>query len=164
MSMNDKDTPRALLSLLDRLIDEDPENQLELPPTPTEALDKLREGVRRDVEALLNTRERCRGWPDVFGEIDESVVGYGIPDFSITSIAGGNWRSIVCRQIEAAIRRFEPRLSMVRVTLPERGDRLDRSARFRIDALLSADPAPEPVSFDTSLEPTTRRVDVITGR
>ena len=69
--MNDKDTPRALLSLLDRLIDRDPENQVELPPTPTEALDRLREGVRRDVEALLNTRERCRGWPDVFGEIDE---------------------------------------------------------------------------------------------
>ncbi|MGE3647832.1 MAG: hypothetical protein AB7G10_05815, partial [Reyranellaceae bacterium] len=61
MSLNDKDTPRALLSLLDRLIDEDPENQVELPPTPTEALDRLREGVRRDVEALLNTRERCRG-------------------------------------------------------------------------------------------------------
>ena len=54
--------------------------------------------------------------------------------------------------------------SMVRVTLPDRGDNLDRSARFRIDALLSADPAPEPVSFDTSLEPTTRRVDVSTGR
>ena len=100
----------------------------------------------------------------MFGEIDESVVGYGIPDFSITSIQGGSWRTTVCRQIEAAIRRFEPRLSMVRVTLPERGDRLDRSARFRIDALLSADPAPEPVSFDTSLEPTTRRVDVSTGR
>jgi len=35
---------------------------------------------------------------------------------------------------------------------------------FRIDALLSADPAPEPVSFDTALEPTTRRVNVSTGR
>ena len=53
---------------------------------------------------------------------------------------------------------------MVRVTLPDKGDRMDRSARFRIDALLSADPAPEPVSFDTALEPTTRRVDVSTGR
>lgn len=164
MSLNDKDTPLALLSVLDRLVDLDPENQAELPPTPTEALDRLREGVRRDVEALLNTRERCRGWPDVFGEISESVVGYGIPDFSITSIQGGNWRVNVCRQIEAAIRRYEPRLSMVRVSLPQDRDGLDRSARFRIDAMLSADPAPEPVSFDTALDPATRRAKVAAGR
>ncbi len=156
-----KDTPRALLSVLDRLIDHRPDQAVEATPTAAQALEALRDAVRRDIEWLMNARERCRGWPASLDYIDESVVGYGLPDFSITSLQGGNWRNNVCRQIEGTIRHFEPRLSNVRVTLAEDGDRADRSARFRIDALLQADPAPEPVSYDSTVEPTTRRVAVV---
>ncbi|MGH8059965.1 MAG: type VI secretion system baseplate subunit TssE, partial [Candidatus Entotheonellia bacterium] len=45
---------------------------------------------------------------------------------------------------------FEPRLSQVHVTLePPRPH--DRTLRFRVEAVLLVEPAPEPVTFDTLL-------------
>jgi type VI secretion system protein ImpF len=44
-------------------------------------------------------------------------------------------------------------------------DPLDRTLRFRINAMLRAEPAPEPVVFDSALQPTTGNVEVKgTGR
>ena len=43
---------------------------------------------------------------------------------------------------------------------PEPGD---RTLRFRIDALLRADPSPEPVIFDSTLEPATHQFAVAGG-
>ena len=58
------------------------------------------------------------------------------------------------------IRRFEPRFQQVDVKMLENFDPLDRTLRFRIDALLRAEPAPEPVVFDSSMQPATCNVQV----
>jgi len=55
-------------------------------------------------------------------------------------------------EIEATIRRFEPRFLSVRVHLTDNEQRLDSSLRLRIDAVLHADPAPEQVTFDTIVD------------
>jgi type VI secretion system protein ImpF len=39
-------------------------------------------------------------------------------------------------------------------------DETDRTLRFRIDAMLYAEPAPEPVIFDSELEPLTNSFSV----
>ncbi|TWT08708.1 type VI secretion system baseplate subunit TssE [Reyranella sp. CPCC 100927] len=155
----DDDTLRAQLSVLDRLIDERPDDQRERAMTAAQTMTRLREAVRRDLEILLNTRERCRGWPSVFGEIDSSVVAYGLPDLSALSL-DGEWRSMLCKRVTEAIRRFEPRLISVRVQFDTRGDGLERSARLRIEAMMHADPAPEPVTFDTHIDSATRLMSV----
>lgn len=155
----DDETLRAQLSVLDRLIDERPEETREHPLTPAQTLSRLREAVRRDLEALLNTRERCRGWPDVLDEIDESVVGYGLPDFSVLSMQG-QWRENLRRRILQTIRRFEPRLSSIEVKFDDKGESFERIARFRIEALMHADPAPEPVAFNTQIDGVTRLMSV----
>lgn len=155
----DDDTLRAQLSVLDRLIDERPDEVQERPMTPSQTMSRLREAVRRDLEALLNTRERCRGWPPAFREIDDSVVGYGLPDFSVLSLQG-QWRNALSRRVVEAIRRFEPRLTAVNVQFDERREMLERVARFRIEALMAADPAPEPVAFNTQIDAVTRLMAV----
>jgi type VI secretion system protein ImpF len=48
----------------------------------------------------------------------------------------------------------------VSVTLQARDD-LEPSLRFRVDALLRIDPAPEPVAFDTVLQPDVGRFVVV---
>ena len=53
--------------------------------------------------------------------------------------------------LEQAIRVFEPRLEDPVVTL-EPLDGIERVMRFRIDARLKVEPAPEPVTFDTVLQ------------
>jgi type VI secretion system protein ImpF len=155
----DDDTLRAQLSVLDRLIDERPDEVQERPMTASQTMSRLREAVRRDLEALLNTRERCRGWPQAFREIDDSVVGYGLPDFSVLSLQG-QWRNALSRRVVEAIRRFEPRLTAVNVQFDERRETLERVARFRIEALMAADPAPEPVAFNTQIDAVTRLMAV----
>jgi type VI secretion system protein ImpF len=155
----DDETLRAQLSVLDRLLDERPDETRERPLTPAQTMTRLREAVRRDLEALLNTRERCRGWPDILEEIDDSVVAYGLPDFSVLSLQG-RWRENLRRRVLETIRRFEPRLSQIDVRFEEQGEGLERVARFRIEALMHADPAPEPVAFNTQIDGATRLMSV----
>jgi type VI secretion system protein ImpF len=64
------------------------------------------------------------------------------------------------REIEDTIRRFEPRFSSLRVHLIASDDKLDTTLRLRIDALLVAEPTPEPVVFDTVVDAATSSVIV----
>ena len=68
-----------------------------------------------------------------------------------------------CRMLETVIRQGEPRLLRVSVELAGEPDETDRTLRFRIDALLRADPSPEPVIFDSTLEPATHQFAVQGG-
>lgn len=159
-------TPQLLrepvqLSVLDRLLDDAPGELREVAPGRSAALLALRAAVRRDLEALLNSRLRPRSTPKELGEVDQSVVGFGIPDFVAVSAEGGEWRERLRRALEEKIRRYEPRFIRVAVTLLQDGEGLERSIRFRIEALLRADPAPEQLSFDSRIEPAVRLISVV---
>lgn len=142
-------------SVLDRLIDYEPDNNKEAPKARSQVLRELKQSVRRDLENLLNTRRRCLNWPPSMDELNQSLVGYGIPDFTGTHLGTTAERESFRNTIENVIRRFEPRFKTVRVVLLENAEPTDHTLRFRIDALLYAEPAPEPVVFDSSLEPNT---------
>ncbi len=58
-------------------------------------------------------------------------------------------RETLRREIERCIRQFEPRLVQVAVQLVPAKEESSTTLHFRIDALLHADPAPEPISFET---------------
>jgi type VI secretion system protein ImpF len=159
-----KPQPRALLPLLDRLIDDNPGDLQDPPMSSAEALETLRRSVRRDLEALLNARRRWRSWPASLRELQSSAVGYGIPDLSSGALADSKRREEFRLEVEMTIRRFEPRLARVHVTLVGDSSPLDATLRMRIDGLLHADPAPEPVAFDTFVEPGMSEVKVEASR
>ncbi|MBN8890239.1 MAG: type VI secretion system baseplate subunit TssE [Rhodospirillales bacterium] len=152
--------PRAKLPLLDRLMDDSPAEPRDPPMSATEALAALRLSVRRDLEALLNARRRWRSWPTELRELAASPIGYGIPDFTSGAMNEAGRRETLRAEVEATIRRFEPRMVTVKVSLIESTDKLDATLRLRIDGLLHADPAPEPVAFDTMVDSTTADVYV----
>lgn len=156
----DQPGPRAQLPLLDRLIDEAPDQTQDPPLSATEAMAALRRSVRRDLEALLNARRRWLSWPDHLTELAVSPIGYGIPDFTSGAFAEKGRREALRLDIETTIRRFEPRLASVRVTLVDSADKLEATLRLRIDGLLHAEPAPEPVAFDTVVDASTDDVSV----
>ena len=147
-------------SVLDRLIDEHPELTREPPGSQGQADAELRRCVRRDVENLLNTRCRCRSWPAELTELERSVVGYGIPDISAANLANENGRRQFLRLVEQVLRIYEPRFKSVKVRLLDNLAYLDRTLRFRIDAMLYAFPAPEPVVFDSQVNPSTGSFEV----
>lgn len=151
---------RARQPLLDRLLDADPDAPE--PPTPSAsvALERLRAAVRRDLEALLNARRRRQPLPREYAELLVSPLNYGIPDATSGAYAVEARREALAREVEATIRRFEPRLTAITVTLLSDPADLGRALKLRVEAMLRADPVPEPVSFETLLEPITRDVTV----
>jgi len=151
---------RAQLPLLDRLIDDAPDQERDPPMSSTEALAVVRRSVRRDLEALLNARRRWRSWPDALTELAVSPLGFGIPDFTSGSFNESSRREKLRADIEATIRRFEPRFVSVKVSLIENENKLEATLRLRIEALLHAEPAPDPVTFDTLVDATTADVYV----
>jgi type VI secretion system protein ImpF len=153
-------SPRAQLPLLDRLLDADPDTREDPAPTPAQALERLHAAVLRDLEALLNARRRRVPLPPLLTELSTSLVGYGIPDPASGAYLVPELRAALAEEVEATIRRFEPRLARVAVTLVGEDDTLGGTLRLKVDAMLRADPVPEPVSFETLLEPVTRDVTV----
>jgi type VI secretion system protein ImpF len=150
-------------SVLDRLLDESPEASTEPPKNRAQLLRELKLSVRRDLEHLLNTRRRTLAIPPGLTEVADSLLTYGIPDFSGTGPATAKEREAFCRRVEGIIRDNEPRLVRVAIELAANPEPKDRTLRFRIDALLRADPAPEPVIFDSTLEPVTTQFAVTGG-
>jgi type VI secretion system protein ImpF len=162
--MSDRAAPRIRLPLLDRLLDADPDAPADPPLTTQVAVERMRNAVRRDLEALLNARLRRVPLPPNLIELPTSPVGYGVPDPTAGSFTEEDRRQGLTQEIEAAIRRFEPRLTNIRVTLAplprEQRELMDRTLRIRIEAVLRSDPIPEQVIFDTVLRPVTMDVSV----
>lgn len=142
---------RVTNSVLDRLLDFEPEMSREAAASRSKSLRDMKQSVRRDLEWLLNTRQIAGGLPPDLKETNNSVAAYGLPDFTHLSIDSGADQKFIKREVEEAIRRFEQRLESVVVSI-EPARSLERILRFRIDAQLKIDPAPEPITFDTVLQ------------
>jgi type VI secretion system protein ImpF len=145
-------TVRVQLPLLNRLIDDAPDRDRDPPMAAAEAMQHLRQSVRQELEALLNARRRWKSPPREMTELIASPLCYGIPDFAAGVFNNQGERDRLRLEIEATIRRFEPRFLSVRVHLIDDDQRLDASLRLRIEAVLHADPAPEQVTFDTIVD------------
>jgi type VI secretion system protein ImpF len=151
-----------LPSVLDRLLDDSPNSASARPRSRAQQLTELRNNVRRDLEALLNSHRRCRSPPAEMEELPRSLLEYGVPDFLTMNAGAGSAREQFRALLEETIRRFEPRFKMVKVTLVD-DNPLDRTMRFRIEALMYAEPAPERVSFDSLLDPSSQSISVVGG-
>jgi type VI secretion system protein ImpF len=139
------------LSVLDRLIDNDPKRSAEGPLTRSQSLRELKAALKRDLEWLLNTRRTIDPAPESARETARSVYQYGFADISSKSVLSSQDHSDLVREMESVLAIFEPRLKRVKVRMEAVGDN-SRNLRFVIEGLLNVDPAPEPVCFDTLLE------------
>jgi type VI secretion system protein ImpF len=149
-----------LPSVLDRLIDDDPDITRDPPRNRHQILSKLKQSVRDDLENLLNTRRRILPVPPEFTDLERSLVSYGVPDAAGAGFGSPEGRERFRAELEAVIVRWEPRFKNVHVVLIDPTQELERTVHFRIEALLLADPAPEPVVFDSALEPATGNIEV----
>jgi type VI secretion system protein ImpF len=134
---------RITPSVLDRLLDDRPEETREAPASRQTSLRLLKAAVRRDLEWLLNTRLH----PD---DDVRSLATFGLPDFANADVFSSQGSEGLRQRVEDTVRIFEPRLEGIRVGLEDLS-RKERSVRFRIEAQLRIEPAPEPVVFDTML-------------
>jgi type VI secretion system protein ImpF len=140
------------LSLIDRLIDQEPSNSHEAPISRSQSVRVLKTSLRRDLEWLLNSRRIAEPAPEEFAQLVQSLYHYGLPDFASLTVASPRDRNYLLRTLEEAVTLFEPRLKNVRVTPIETSGLGVRALRFQIEGLLMMDPAPEQISFDTVVQ------------
>ena len=143
-----QDRQRLTPSLLDRLIDLEPNVPHEPARYRFHSVSQIKSSVVRDLENLLNTRRNILRPTAAYHEVSSSLFTYGLSDFTAENPKSPAVRQKIRLELEKAIARFEPRLRNVTVRVETQGEN-KRSLRFRISALLVVDPVSEPVSFDT---------------
>jgi len=147
------------LSILDRLTDLEPDSQREARSSNWENMRELKVSLCRDLAFLLNTRRAEDDIDPSYEDACNSLLTFGVADFTSYNLKNGIEQERVRRSIERAIRLFEPRLTRVTVTT-EPPDALRPVLRFQIAALLRIQPAAEPVVFDARLHRDSRRIAV----
>ena len=147
-------------SILDRLIDNDPQSSVDMDANKHHKLKNLRHSVRRDLENLLNTRYKIMEPAEEYKELELSLLNYGLPDLATVNMSDEDKKQEFIENFETILREYEPRFKTIKVSYLDNTDKLDRTLRFRIDATLYADPYPEVIVFDSVLEPVTRSINV----
>ncbi|MDD5036005.1 MAG: type VI secretion system baseplate subunit TssE [Methylococcaceae bacterium] len=105
-------TPQERLqpSLLDRLADDEPDQQQESREQRVLSVRRLRQSVLRDIAWLLNSVSLDAAQNlDAFPEAASSVVNFGIPDLSGHTVSSADV-PLLERCIRQAIINFEPRI------------------------------------------------------
>jgi type VI secretion system protein ImpF len=124
-------------------------------------IDRIKRSVGENLKWLLNSKRPLVDLPEGMTALEQSLVTYGLTDNTNLSPSNTHELERFQRELEAAIRRFEPRLSGVKVTFtPFDRDKNSASLYYRIDALLRLDPEIEPIAFNTILDLRTRAFSV----
>jgi type VI secretion system protein ImpF len=139
------------ISILDRLIDDEPKVRSEPALTRAKSITQLKASLRRDLENLLNTRCTPESPAESSVEVAQSVYAYGIQDITGMRENFLYDRERMLSEIEQAVRNFEPRLEAVRVSVVPTSD-IAQVLRFVIEGVLKIEPTPERVVFDAALE------------
>lgn len=142
-------------SLLDRLTDEEPQQEQESRDKRVLSMRRLRESVLRDLAWLLNATRM-----DTLQNLENhplaahSVVNYGMPDVTGMTASGMNLTAIE-RAVRDSIWDFEPRIlrNTVRVTARKNPDEMTHNAlTFDIEGELWAQPVPLRIYLKTELD------------
>ena len=147
-------------SIVERLIDMEPNSGVETPPTRAQSVRTLKAGLRRDLEWLLNTRRTPEAAGDEYRETSKSLFNYGLPDITSVNWENARDRGRLGRFIEEVVHTYEPRISRLKVVPVEADSGSRHILRFQIEGMLEMDPAPEHISFDTVLQLTSGEYQV----
>ena len=144
------------LSVLDRLIDREPKNPtVEARLTRAQSVRLMKAAVKRDLEWLLNTRRIKEESVDAASELTHSLYNYGLPDLTNFGLHSSRDQNRLTWMLESTESVYEPRLMNPKVFM-EPVEPGSKKLKFRIDGLLNMDPAPECVTFDTTLDLTSQ--------
>jgi type VI secretion system protein ImpF len=120
----------------------------EWPSTQAGSLRMLKEAIRRDLEAVLNTRRHMDTELDGYERTAASVLNYGLEDLSNVRTNPEGYLMQMQRAVQQCLAEYEPRLTDVSVSVQD-GDLVKREIRLHIEAHLPLYPSVETIFFDT---------------
>lgn len=139
-------------SLLDRLIDLEPESQQESVSGRSQSVLELKEGLRRDLEALLNTRHNRWDLWEASTELAVSTLTFGLPDFTSWTETSSETCRALSLLVKQMLERFEPRLTQLDVQVQAPSDETGHQLRISIRGVLTVDPYREDVAYNSTIE------------
>jgi type VI secretion system protein ImpF len=145
-------------SLIDRLIDDDPDEAVEPGEDEETAIERYKVSLRRDLEQLLNTKRPLLDGLDRHDELGRTVIGYGIVDLSTEDLSVPTVRERAKRTISQVIRNHETRLSNIEVEMDEAPT--SRGMNLRISAVLTLTRNREMVIYEARVRPGDRFIAV----
>ena len=154
-------------SLLDRLTDDAPEQAREAFEQRTLGIHQLRQAVLRDLAWLLNTTNLA-ATEDLSAApaAAKSTINFGVRGFA--GLVGTSDRiASLCAGIAEAIRSFEPRIraDTLKVRMrPPQENKPTPAITFEIEGELWAQPVPQQLFLETSIELETRLAVVTDAR
>jgi len=126
-------------------------------------LEQFKDSVARDLEDLLNTR--C-ALPEAmlsdYPECAASIVNYGLIDFAGMCMNSDTDQQEICKAVQLAIQRHEPRLHKVLVSL--RGAKSARGTINRVEFVITAQlkhaSMSEAMSFNAVFRPSLQQYSI----
>ena len=123
--------------------------------------DAVEKSITRNLEMLLNTRREEFLIPPEFEQTAGSIANFGVPDLAkCGSLRSGLEQNRLCRWIEEAVRRFEPRLCNVTVRVLDR-ENVNPVLRFRVEA--RAEFTEQRMAFELGLKRDSGQLAVLPG-
>ena len=148
---------RVPLSFLDRLIDDAPDAAHEAIESDHARFERIKLGMRRDLEGLLNSKQPYTAWGRDEGLI-RTITGFGLPDISTEDFGTAAVRERIKRLIATTICTHETRLHGVEVDVD--GAPTSAGVRFRISGVIHLAGVAEAVVYDARLRPNDRVIAV----
>ena len=127
----------------------------EQPRAKTASLRVLKEAIRHDLEAVLNTRRPMARLVEPFPETRGTVLDYGLEDFSDLHDTTKGHLLAMQQAVERCLAEFEPRLQDVTVNV-QKGFTEKRELHLHIEARLPLYPSVETIFFDTVFDLTSQ--------
>ena len=128
--------------------------------TRAQAVDDAMRSVTRDLQALLNTR--CGLPPGAFTPhpaVSSSILNYGLIDFAGMCMNSDADQQEICKAVQLAIQRHEPRLHNVTVTLQRARTSINR-VEFVITAQLKNTSMSVALSFNAVFRPSLQQYSI----
>lgn len=151
-------------SLLDRLIDNEPNVSQESRDKRVLSMKKLREAVVRDVGWLLNTTNYFPQEDlEQYTYVAQSVLNYGMPDLTGKAVPGLDLVQKE-RQLRQALWAFEPRLirETLKVKIKSSDKKMCRNAfTVELEGQLWAEPSPLQIYMKTEIDLESGEVQVV---
>src|SRR5262245_39357847 len=141
-------------SLLDRLTDDEPAKNQEPRKNRVLSLNRLREGVLRDIAWLLNSAKLPEDdLEENYPHVARSVVNYGLPDLAGLTASGIDVAELE-QIVKQALWDFEPRIirETLKVTARADGEMSHNALVFEIEGELWAQPIPLEMLLKTEID------------
>lgn len=145
-------------SLIDRLIDLEPEQLVERAASEAAELAEYKIHLLRDLEHLLNTTQPIFVSHGKHDAMAGNIVGYGLADMATEDFSSDSVRDRLRRVVAETIRRHEPRLHDVSVQADDAPGA--KGITFRIMAVLSISRNDEVVVYDANVRPSDKTIEL----